>query len=130
MKTVNPKCLSLGELYGHFDPLSLEWKSGVLARTLQLYSHQCEAAIRAARERDCEKEANIGESTECSSVASSAVLTDLGAEEDKVGRTPRQDQNSPPSLQRNDQETLTSGSHDCLVLYLHTHMHNIIRFET
>ena len=47
MRNINPKCLSLGELYGCYNPVSLEWKSGVLAKVLQTYSCHTEATIQA-----------------------------------------------------------------------------------
>ena len=115
MQTINPKCLSLGELYGHYDPLSLEWRNGILATTLQLFSRQSEVTIRATRAKDCNKSAaeepDIGEATECSSAASSALLDGLDAEERKLGITPQQEHYSSPStsVHDNDQETHTSG---------------------
>ena len=47
MKTINPKCLSIGELYGHHDPHSLEWCSGILGKALQVFSKKTECALDA-----------------------------------------------------------------------------------
>ena len=37
MVTINPKCLTLGELYGQFDPNTLEWVDGILSTTVRQF---------------------------------------------------------------------------------------------
>ena len=44
---MNPKSVSVWELYGYTDPLSLEWKSGLLARILHSFSNQTESELNA-----------------------------------------------------------------------------------
>lgn len=47
LEVVNPKSISVGELYGHTDSFSLEWKNGVLARILLTFSNQTESDLNA-----------------------------------------------------------------------------------
>ncbi|KAK3881285.1 hypothetical protein Pcinc_014271 [Petrolisthes cinctipes] len=44
-KIINPKALTLGQLYGAYDPFSHEWSDGVLAKTFR------EMATSAGEER-------------------------------------------------------------------------------
>lgn len=48
LMSINPKSISLEELYGCYNPLSLEWKNGVLAKILQTYSHHTEMELQTS----------------------------------------------------------------------------------
>lgn len=47
LEVMNPKSISVGELYGYTDPFSLEWKNGILARVLLTFSNQTESELTA-----------------------------------------------------------------------------------
>ena len=38
MFSVNPKCISLGELYGEVDQMTMEWSDGLLAAAIRAFA--------------------------------------------------------------------------------------------
>lgn len=50
-ETINPKSVSVGELYGHSDKFTLEWKNGILARLLLAFCIQTENELNFCPEK-------------------------------------------------------------------------------
>lgn len=42
--TINPKSISIGELYGSTEPTTLEWSDGIFANTIRAYSSNMNAS--------------------------------------------------------------------------------------
>lgn len=51
LEIVNPKSISVGELYGHSDKFTLEWKNGILASILLSFCVQTEADLNNYQEK-------------------------------------------------------------------------------
>lgn len=71
--SINPKSISLEELYGCYNPLSLEWKIGVLAKILQTYSHHTEMEIQTSNKTAPENGGKNTDETATEAGSSSAV---------------------------------------------------------
>ena len=42
--TINPKCVSMGELYGETDPNTFEWTDGLIATATRRFARETPAA--------------------------------------------------------------------------------------
>ncbi|XP_028393421.1 dynein heavy chain 6, axonemal-like isoform X2 [Dendronephthya gigantea] len=43
--TINPKCVSMSELYGEFNSNTMEWKDGILSRVFRTFSNEGNTAV-------------------------------------------------------------------------------------
>lgn len=59
---INPKSISVGELYGYSDKFTLEWKHGILARVLLSFYTQTEAELNYIAEKAEAKSKDIRDS--------------------------------------------------------------------
>ena len=51
MSTLNPKCVTVGELYGEINPTTMEWKDGLLSHIYRKYAKDSRGVIRGARRK-------------------------------------------------------------------------------
>ena len=51
LEIINPKAISVGELYGHSDKFTLEWKNGILARVMLSFCVQTENELNLTQEK-------------------------------------------------------------------------------
>ena len=75
LKSINPKSLSLEELYGCYNPLSLEWKTGVLANILSAFSHCTETQLQTLNETAPEDGGNNAKDAHIEAVSVNSVDT-------------------------------------------------------
>ena len=47
--TINPKCVSLSELYGEFNSNTMEWKDGLLSSIFRKFSTESNAVATSSR---------------------------------------------------------------------------------
>lgn len=51
VSTLNPKCVTVGELYGEINPTTMEWKDGLLSHIYRKYAKDSRGVIRGARRK-------------------------------------------------------------------------------
>lgn len=49
--TLNPKCVTVGELYGEINSTTMEWKDGLLSHVYRKYAKESRGMIRGARRK-------------------------------------------------------------------------------
>ena len=60
---LNPKCITLSELYGHLDPNTMEWADGLLSATIRNYVY-----LNTTKYSNKDSESKISDSANVSSV--------------------------------------------------------------
>lgn len=51
VSTLNPKCVTVGELYGEVNPTTMEWTDGLLSHIYRKYAKSSRGVIRGARRK-------------------------------------------------------------------------------
>jgi len=51
VSTLNPKCVTVGELYGEVNPTTMEWKDGLLSHIYRKYAKTSRGTIQGARRK-------------------------------------------------------------------------------
>lgn len=84
---INPKAISVGELYGYSDKFTLEWKNGILARVLLSFFVQTENELNSCQQKpkDTRDQQSVQSSRAEQSVQSSRAELDQPATPSYVG---------------------------------------------
>jgi len=64
MVTINPKSLTLGELYGQFDANTAEWTDGILSYAVRNYALQNTVEATMKTDEDSAKSTEVGKQSE------------------------------------------------------------------
>jgi len=51
VSTLNPKCVTVGELYGEVNPTTMEWKDGLLSYIYRKYAKTSRSTMQGARRK-------------------------------------------------------------------------------
>ena len=51
VSTLNPKCVTVGELYGEVNPTTMEWTDGLLSQIYRKYAKTSRGTIHGARRK-------------------------------------------------------------------------------
>ena len=51
VSTLNPKCVTVGELYGEINSTTMEWKDGLLSHIYRKYAKNSRGVIRGVRRK-------------------------------------------------------------------------------
>ena len=60
--TINPKCLSLAELYGEFDSNTMEWTDGLLSKAIRKFSKESSVKVTQSNVASASTDADRGDS--------------------------------------------------------------------
>lgn len=82
VSTLNPKCLTVGELYGEFNPTTMEWKDGLLSHIYRKYAKVNRGVMRGQRLKSSASLPNARRTSSAKSLAMSATSL-----EDSEGET-------------------------------------------
>ena len=76
--SINPKCISLGELYGEIDANTMEWSDGLLAAAVRLFSKQANAAENEMAATNASPDVTSRSSSRMSKASTDHDLESLG----------------------------------------------------
>ena len=116
LRVINPKALSIGELYGYTDTSTLEWSNGILAKTLLLFSQHTEAELQAARERD--PPTSPSHTLQTSATSNTTINAEEGEEDSPQGYTVRL---AAGAFSDDDEENASSSTSEGLSTDKQTH---------
>ena len=76
--SINPKCISLGELYGEIDANTMEWSDGLLAAAVRLFSKQANVVENEMATASASPDATSRSSSRMSKTSTDHDLESIG----------------------------------------------------
>lgn len=80
VSTLNPKCVTVGELYGEFNPTTMEWKDGLLSHIYRKYVKVNRGVMRGPRRKSSASLPNAQRTSSAKSFAMSATSVEENSE--------------------------------------------------
>lgn len=79
VSSLNPKCVTVGELYGEVDPTTMEWKDGLLSNIYRKYAKTTRGTIQGARRKQSSIPVPASPTRQSRASSAKSVVTSVSA---------------------------------------------------
>ena len=79
VSTLNPKCVTVGELYGEVNPTTMEWTDGLLSQIYRKYAKTSRGTIQGTRRKQSNTPALASSIRLSRSSSAKSIMTSVSA---------------------------------------------------